>query len=300
MSDDPTISVLVATRNRAASLVGLLEAIESQADAPTFEVIVCDNGSTDETPRLLETWAARISLHSLRVDATGKGRALNAGIGAARGELLVFTDDDARPRADWLREIEAGARRHPDVSIFGGTIEVDPDSVPRWIRESSSLMGLLTSEHDWTQEDAPYPFGAYPFGPNMAVRRTLIASAADPYPTDMGPGTSLPVGDESAFLRRFSDPVARDRFCLPRARVRHDVEAENVTLGSALRRSFQAGRANRWNRIPMYEVGSGTGPRLTLWGRVRRRISASRSVREFACLCARYLGYLTGSSDRSG
>ena len=89
----PLLSVIIPTRNRAA-LVG--EAIDSALaqDPEKVEVIVVDDGSTDETARLLQqTYGSRIHLLSLP-ERRGAGAARNAGIRVASGEFLAFLDDD--------------------------------------------------------------------------------------------------------------------------------------------------------------------------------------------------------------
>lgn len=295
--DEPELTVVIATRNRADSLERLLDALTRQVGAPPFEVVVADNGSEDRTPAVIAAAATRGPVRGIEVRTPGKGRALNAAFREARGGLIVLTDDDVTPDPRWLAELAAGAARHPQSAVFGGKVEVDRGKVPGWIRRSHNLMGLLTSEHVGRPESNVYGFGRYPFGPNLAVRRDRIAGMDSPYPTAMGPGTPLPVGDESAFLMRVSVPEARDRIFLPEARVRHAVEAEHLTLRNALRRSYQQGQAQRAVGIPVVpsrrsedEGRSAVGPSFleVVW----KRLAACRSAREALCVVTRQIGYL--------
>src|SRR4051812_244886 len=92
-----TASVVVATRNRAALLPRLVAALEAQAGAPAFEVVLVDDASHDHTPTTLEqlTESASVPVRHLRLDENrGPATARNAGWRAARGELIAFTDDD--------------------------------------------------------------------------------------------------------------------------------------------------------------------------------------------------------------
>lgn len=107
----PVVSVIVPTRNRAASLRRLLDAIASQSLAD-FELIVVDDGSSDTTPSVLcELSDARV--RSLRTEGVGAVQARCIGVADATGQILAFTDDDCVPDADWLRRgvdaITAGA-----------------------------------------------------------------------------------------------------------------------------------------------------------------------------------------------
>ncbi len=288
MDKTPLVSVIVATRNRKDMLNRLLLGLHSQLQPPSFEVIVADNSASHTAADILERPAQGFTLRGLHVPEPGKGRALNAALRQACGQLLVLTDDDVRPHPRWLTELHRAAQEHPEAAVFGGRIEV-LNPVPRWIRESENLMGLLTTGHERSME--VYGYGQYPFGPNMAIRKRLILGIERPYPEDMGPGTALPVGDESAFLMPLSAPNARDRRYVHAASVVHDVLASRLKLSVALRRARAQGRSQARLGIPI--VLPGEGPKqMSFAAQVQRRIRACRSLSEFACVVARQLGHV--------
>lgn len=98
----PTVSVVVATHNRAARLEALLASLRAQTFRD-FEVVVCDDASTDSTPAVL-AGAVGLELHWTRHDhAGGPARARNAAWRAARGRLVAFTDDDCVASPGWLQ-----------------------------------------------------------------------------------------------------------------------------------------------------------------------------------------------------
>lgn len=293
--NDIKISVIIATRNRAASLARLLEGLAAQVDAPPFEVIIGDNGSIDDTPSVIEHAGSKLTVCCVREEHPGKSRALNAALRIAGGAIFVFTDDDVQPHPQWLARIFEASLMYPECNVFGGRILVDLKNVPGWVRRSFNLMGLLTSRHGKGKSDARYGFNEYPFGPNMAVRRHCIAQFNSPYPEHLGPGTRMPVGDEPTFLSQFSPPDATDRMFVASACVMHDVEAENVIFYKALERCYRAGRAHGMlgiSNVPPDMVGHVST--LTLIG---KRLIACRSLRELACVSARYLGYLQGNRE---
>jgi glycosyltransferase involved in cell wall biosynthesis/peptidoglycan/xylan/chitin deacetylase (PgdA/CDA1 family) len=95
------LSVVVPTYNRASLLDRCLGALAAQEEpGAEYEVVVVDDGSTGETPAVLERYASRLPLRFERQPNRGQPAALNRGIELARGEACVFLDDDviAGPR----------------------------------------------------------------------------------------------------------------------------------------------------------------------------------------------------------
>jgi glycosyltransferase involved in cell wall biosynthesis len=85
-----TLSVVIATKDRAALLDDALGSLRAQADAPPFEIIVVDNGSQDATPEIARKHGAEYAF----VAEPNRGKARNAGIARATGDLVLFVDDD--------------------------------------------------------------------------------------------------------------------------------------------------------------------------------------------------------------
>jgi GT2 family glycosyltransferase len=102
----PSAAVVVATYNRASYLDRLLDALAAQDDAPSFEVIVVDDASTDRTPALLEARtgaATAFALVTIRQKQNrGPATARNRGWQATKAPVICFTDDDCIPSPTWL------------------------------------------------------------------------------------------------------------------------------------------------------------------------------------------------------
>jgi glycosyltransferase involved in cell wall biosynthesis len=91
----PRLSVVIATKDREAFLRQALASLGEQRGAPPFEVVVADNGSTDGTEALARNWPAGApDVAYCYVAEPNRGAARNAGIALARGEIVVFVDDD--------------------------------------------------------------------------------------------------------------------------------------------------------------------------------------------------------------
>lgn len=98
------ISVVVPAYNAADTIAGCLQALQHQlyVDPSVVEIIVVDDGSSDETARLAEKAGVQLICHPQK---RGAAAARNSGIRAARGEIVCFTDADCVPRSDWIAQI---------------------------------------------------------------------------------------------------------------------------------------------------------------------------------------------------
>lgn len=120
--DKPLISVIIPVWNSAALLRRCLEALAAQTlSRDCFEIIVIDNGSTDDSAQVALSVAG---VKLLSEPQPGSYVARNRGLGQARGEYLAFTDADCVPAPDWLEQALAAARRRPEAGVLAGRIEL--------------------------------------------------------------------------------------------------------------------------------------------------------------------------------
>lgn len=128
------MSVIVPTRNRAQLLQASLESLAEQTlSSRELEVVVVDDGSTDETPDVCREIAKRIRLQYHRLPASGISAAKNLGVFAANGSIILFFDDDDVADQDLCRQHLESHLRHPDptTAVLGYTawspaLEVTP------------------------------------------------------------------------------------------------------------------------------------------------------------------------------
>lgn len=114
-------SVVIPTYNRLDMLVRVLDALEKQIDAPSFEVIVVNDGSRDDTERVM---SQRKGITFRTQPNGGPGRARNHGVSLATGRYVVFIGDDTVPEPRFLAEharIHAEANHDPLVAALGYT-----------------------------------------------------------------------------------------------------------------------------------------------------------------------------------
>ncbi|MGH7125755.1 MAG: glycosyltransferase family 2 protein, partial [Stellaceae bacterium] len=119
----PTVSIIVPTRNRVSKLARCLEYVSAIRSGTPWELIVVDNGSTDETPRFLESFGRQppMPFSAVREPEAGGMRTRNAGAEAARGEVLIFIDNDCYPASDIVGQYVA-IFQDPAIGFAGGRI----------------------------------------------------------------------------------------------------------------------------------------------------------------------------------
>ena len=117
----PSVSVVVCTHNGARTLEECLHHA-TRLDYPNFEVIVVDDGSTDDSAEIAERAGVRL----IRLKNGGLSRARNIGWQASKSELVAYTDDDAYPDRHWLCYLAATFLR-TDYSALGGPNIPPPD-----------------------------------------------------------------------------------------------------------------------------------------------------------------------------
>lgn len=133
---DPTISVVVTTYNRAPILAKALAALLNQDTVDPHEIVVIDDGSTDETPALVQGLQATHA-HLRYVPQPNQGRAVarNTGIREARGEYFCYVDSDVVVVPGFIRahlEAHRAARRaHPEREVFVQGLSVNVDDFER-------------------------------------------------------------------------------------------------------------------------------------------------------------------------
>jgi len=255
----PTASIVIPTRGRPAYLDVALASIAPQAARVGAEIIVVSDGRDPVTAIVAARHGARLIILPA---PRGTNAARNAAIQAARGDPLVFVDDDVDPPPGWLDALLAGVAGTPERDVFGGPIRARLEGGgPRACgREPAPITTLDLGSQD---RDVALVWSA-----NMAIRRRALERTGNFDETILGRG------EEEDWERRYAAQGGRIRY-LASAGLDHRRSPADSTLARLSRAAFGYGRTAR-----RYDIRKGTAPALpselrTLlgcaWHVVRRR-----------------------------
>jgi GT2 family glycosyltransferase len=237
----PRLTVLLATRNRASTLEDVLnEYCHLQSPAGGWDLVIVDNGSEDRTKEVIESFRDRLAVTYCFERTPGKNAALNTGLSLVSGDLIVFTDDDIFPRADWLVQLSDAAAAHESYSVFGGII------LPRWeaplpelIRTAIPLSMCFAIHTPGMHEGPGDPNRA--FGGNVAIRADVFR-AGYRFDPSIGPRPeAYPMGSETDLIRRLAND-GLGVWCCEGAVVEHLVPSSHLQTNWIMK------RAERWGR----------------------------------------------------
>jgi glycosyltransferase involved in cell wall biosynthesis len=115
---DVLVSVILPTHNRATVVPRAIRSVIAQHH-PSWELIVVNDGSADETPQVLAAIEDE-RVRSIHIDQSGVAGARNRGLSEARGSVIAYLDDDNMMDPTWLRSVVWAFSRWPDVDIVYG------------------------------------------------------------------------------------------------------------------------------------------------------------------------------------
>ena len=235
------LTVLIATHDGAETLPKAMNAYR-QLQAPTggWKLVIVDNGSTDATKEIVNSFTDRLPLTYVFESSRGKNAALNTGLSSVEGDLIVFTDDDTLPRPDWLIEMRRAADSHASFSMFGGSVvphwEVPPEAwIPAWVQ-----LGPVFTLTDPSWEEGSIPPGSL-YGTNMAIRSEIF-EAGYRFDVRIGPRSrSYAMGSETELTLRLAKAGFEAWHC-KQAVVEHIIRKFQLERAWILRRAIRYGR----------------------------------------------------------
>jgi glycosyltransferase involved in cell wall biosynthesis len=263
------ITVAICTFNRAESLRRTLDSLIA-AQVPSdiaWEIVIVNNNSSDHTDDVIAEYADRLPVRRVLEPRTGKSNALNRAIDVARGDYILWTDDDVVVDASWLMAYVEAFRRWPEATVFGGRITPKYETpMQKWILQSEALLEGPYAIRDFG--DHALPLSAddedhFPFGANWAMR--AAEQRAFRYDPDLGPVPSrIRNQEETDLIQRVLDSGATG-YWIPEAKVEHCIGRDRQTV------RYIAAYYESWGETLAFRnaAATATGP---FWFGVPRRI----------------------------
>ncbi|MEM7474843.1 MAG: glycosyltransferase [Planctomycetota bacterium] len=242
-SDDPKISVVICTWNRAAMLERALKSLsEMDAEATDWELIIVDNNCTDETSHLLSTFAERLPLQVVNEPRPGLAVARNRGLQAASGDWVILTDDDVRVSRNWISAYANAFEKWPEAAYFGGPITPEFESTPPpWVEQCGPLVDGLLVKLDFGPSERILEHSELPWGPSMAVKASVLKRHG--FDERFGLVGSEAVRGEETFVLRAIRDEGHQGVWVPGAAVDHWIPNSRLTEESVQEYYHGAGRA---------------------------------------------------------
>jgi glycosyltransferase involved in cell wall biosynthesis len=238
------ITSIICTHNRCDRLPGAVESLVSQ-DLPgeAYEVLVVDNGSTDDTREICSDLVSRHeNVRYVYEDSLGLSYARNRGVAEAGGTYVAFLDDDARARADWLSAILRVFREvDPRPGCVSGKIlpewEVDP---PEWMNDR--LKGQLALQ-DWGDRSHFIGENEWFAGASLAYEKETLLSAGA-FDPDLGRIGDNLLSMEEDLLRCRIESAGKRYFYDPGIVARHFIKKERLKKEWFEERAYWNGFSN--------------------------------------------------------
>lgn len=256
------LSLIIATYNRAEQLMTTLASVANQsAEAASWECIVVDNNSKDNTAQRVEEFQKNHpSLNIIYHFESNQGlsHARNAGIERSQGDIVAFIDDDERIVPDFISAYIELFDNHADAMSAGGKIIAEYHTGrPQWMSRYTEQP--IANPMDYGDKIRLFPKGKIPGGGNMAMRRDIFNNIGL-FDTSLGrTGKKLIGGEESDLFERMAK-ANMACYYVPRAVMYHIIPAEKLCDDYFDRLSYNIGvsqytRATIHNRTTALYLG---------------------------------------------
>lgn len=226
------VTVAICTWNRSAMLCQALEhmtrlAIPAGVD---WELLVVNNNSTDATDDVIASFTARLPIRRIFEAQPGVSSARNAAVREARGEYILWTDDDGLVDQNWVAAYVKAFSRWPEAAFFGGPVRpwfATPP--PFWLKRAWPQVAHTYAARDFGAHPVPLDgTNRLPFGVNWVVRRKEQLSNLFNPRLGPQPGSHMR-GDETPVIRALLASGCTG-WWVPDAVVQHYIPPERINL----------------------------------------------------------------------
>jgi len=264
-----TLSVIIPTRNRADLLAPALESLLGQSlTQDRFEVLVIDNGSTDATQQVIKHYQTKLpNLTGIYAPEPGLHTGRHAGMNAAKGDILVFADDDIEALSSWLASIDEAFKDQAVGMVGGNNFPMFLATPPDWLKRfwnRPTLQGYKAipslSVIEFTnppKEISPYLI----WGCNFAIRKDVLLSAGGFHPDGMPKELIRFRGDGETHVSKYVAESGMKCVFHAGASVNHKVTPERMTHDYFRQRGFNQGVSDSYTQLRQQDMPTKVGKR---------------------------------------
>lgn len=232
------LTIAVCTYRRGPLLQELLESLcRMQAPDLQWELVIVDNAVEEHVRQLVNSYSDRLPIRYVPETVAGCSNARNRAVESATAPIVLFTDDDAIVDEDWLVQMVAAIREHPEYDFWGGAIRPRwGTDRPRWFNDIlCPMLRDVVVQYDAGSESRPWVAGQdLPFFTcNLALKVAAIRKAGM-FDTALGHVGAKRVGNEDTRLQEVIVSQGGRGWYVARAIVDHPVPIERVKPEYAL------------------------------------------------------------------
>jgi Glycosyl transferase family 2 len=236
------MTIAICTWNRSSSLRETLSSLE-KLKVPSgidLEILIINNNCSDDTNNVVEEFRSSLPLRLIRETRQGHSHARNCAATAARGDYILWTDDDVLVSREWLDAYVKAVRRRPNGALFGGPIHLELcGTPPQWFTKLLVLQSFASifAYRNFGASSIRLDFkeGILPYGANYCIRTR--EQKCFRYNPRLGRSKKNHVRGEEADVIKALLATGAEGWWVPEAAVRHIIPTNLQTRGY-LRRYF--------------------------------------------------------------
>jgi glycosyltransferase involved in cell wall biosynthesis len=242
------LSVIIPTRNRAGLLEKTLNSVISQTfPRSDFEVIIVDNGSTDNTKIVAENYKGQIkNIFYFYEESPGLHIGRHKGLKESKSDILVYADDDIEAFPAWLEGIWESFQDENVVLVGGKNLPLWETEPPYWIYEmwmntneyghALAYLSVLDFGDNVMEIDPNYIWGC-----NFSVRKQIVLDANGFHPDGFPQYMIKYRGDGETYISQYVKRNNYKSIYNPKASVYHFVPKNRLTIDYFCKRAFNQG-----------------------------------------------------------